>query len=256
MAEGRRLAPHRPRREAHCSAEALKWVGFGCLCLASFSTAVLQRGVLHLGELTGTALYDAIKPGGDKMGWASFAVLTSLLSTMAIPIYPKLLCEGWLHTRNQRKYLLRLLGLALLSEIPYDWAMTGKFVDFSVQNPVWGLALGLLMLCIFQQSEFWPGGRFLRVPVGLATLLWGMLLRIDLAPMTVALCAIYALCAKRRKLALGLATLVSMIQFPAPFGVFFVAWYDGRPAKTDGRIFYWLYPAQLLLFALLASLLA
>ena len=41
-----------------------------------------------------------------------------------------------------------------------------------------------------------------------------------------------------------------------PFGLLTVYWYSGRPGRAPRRLFYALYPAQLLVFALLGWLAA
>lgn len=65
---------------------------------------------------------------------------------IAFPIYAYLLVEGFFHTRNLKKYALRLLLLAIVSEIPFDYLVLGSFVTFRLQNIFWTLLLGLCMM--------------------------------------------------------------------------------------------------------------
>lgn len=249
------LRRKRPYREIKCSADVLKWLGFVCVCLGSFSTAVVQRGIIDLDAFSTQTLYDAMKPGGGLMAWASLAVAAMLLSALAIPLYAKLLYEGWLHTANQMRYLGKLLLLALISECPYDWAFSGQLMDMSRQNPVWALAVAVVMLSIFRQYGI-PGigGWLLKAAVLLAAVAWTVVLQSDMGMITVLLAAVFYFFAEKKSAQLLLGILICAIQFPAPFGMAFVHWYDGTRGKTPRLLFYILYPLQLLVFGLIASL--
>lgn len=247
-----RLRRIRPYREIRCSADVLKWLGFACVCLGTFSTAVVQRAIIQLDSHSTETLYAALEPGGNMMGWASLAVVTMLLSAVAIPVYAKLVYEGWLHTSNQKKYLTRLLVLALVSEVFYDWAMRGKLVDLSVQNPVWSLAIAVVMLSIFRQYD---RSVPVKVLVCVAALAWTVLLQSYMGALTVLLVAgFYFLSKKKKGWSTAYGAVLSLVQFPAPFGMFFVHWYDGRKGETPRKLFYILYPLQLLVFGLIAAL--
>lgn len=68
-------------------------------------------------------------------------------------LFAYLIVEGFVHTRSRMRYLLRLLLFALLSEIPFDLAFSGKAVDWSGQNVYWTLFLGVLMLALWEYLE-------------------------------------------------------------------------------------------------------
>jgi hypothetical protein len=65
-----------------------------------------------------------------------------------MPIFCFLIAEGYFHTRGVRRYLGRLLLLALASEMPYDRVVSGgrSWFDFAGQNVLFTLALGLLAI--------------------------------------------------------------------------------------------------------------
>jgi hypothetical protein len=68
---------------------------------------------------------------------------------IAMPLFCFLIAEGLFHTRNARKYLLRLLMLALVSEVPFDRLFLGEWLEFGHQNVGFTLLLGLLGILLF-----------------------------------------------------------------------------------------------------------
>ena len=61
-----------------------------------------------------------------------------IVGRVAFPLYCWFLVQGYLHTRDVRKYMIRLFGLAVLSQIPYSLAL-GK----SDLNVIFTLLLAL-----------------------------------------------------------------------------------------------------------------
>ena len=58
-------------------------------------------------------------------------VLCEVVSWFAAPIYAWLLVQGFQQTRNRVAYGVQLLLLALIAEVPYDLATSGKPFDFA-----------------------------------------------------------------------------------------------------------------------------
>ena len=75
---------------------------------------------------------------------------------LAFPIFAFLAVEGYFHTRSFKRYALRMLLFAVLSEVPFD-LMYGGTVFYPVhQNVIWTLLLGRadgVCLLLFPRAE-------------------------------------------------------------------------------------------------------
>ena len=56
-----------------------------------------------------------------------------IVGRLAMPIFSFCIAEGYVHTRNRKKYLLRMGIFALVSEVPFDLAFEGK-ISLDHQN--------------------------------------------------------------------------------------------------------------------------
>ncbi|MGR6762342.1 TraX family protein [Paenibacillus sp. T2-29] len=69
---------------------------------------------------------------------------------LAFPIYAYALYMGYTRTQNMRSYMLRLLGLALISQVPYMLAF-----DVHRPNVIWTLLASLLALSAASRMKYW-----------------------------------------------------------------------------------------------------
>ncbi|MEG2258882.1 MAG: TraX family protein, partial [Oscillospiraceae bacterium] len=65
---------------------------------------------------------------------------------IAFPIFAFQLVEGYFHTKSLKKYLLRMLAFAIISEIPFDLMTAGTVFYPFHQNVIFTLLIGLLMI--------------------------------------------------------------------------------------------------------------
>ena len=78
--------------------------------------------------------------------------LMRMIGRIAFPIYSFLLVEGFMHTHNRKKYGIRLLLFALISEIPWN-LLRGNSLFYKTQNAFFTLLLGYLGLCQIDKLE-------------------------------------------------------------------------------------------------------
>lgn len=70
---------------------------------------------------------------------------------VAFPIFAFMAVEGYFHTRSLKKYILRMLLFAVLSEIPFDLMYGGTWFYPVHQNVLWTFLLGLLGVWLMEQ---------------------------------------------------------------------------------------------------------
>ncbi|SFL10472.1 TraX protein [Lachnospiraceae bacterium KH1T2] len=84
----------------------------------------------------------------DHAGMCLFPQLRwmRLVGRLAFPIYCFLIVEGVHNTRDEKKYLGRMIAFAIISEIPFDLAISHRMFYPGYQNVFFTLALGLGMV--------------------------------------------------------------------------------------------------------------
>lgn len=93
--------------------------------------------------------YSMVGIAGDN--W----ILFGAIGRLAFPIFAFQVATGFIHTKNQKKYLLTLLGFAILSEIPYNLVRGGIIYPFS-QNVIFTFVLSILFIMAINKYCKYP----------------------------------------------------------------------------------------------------
>lgn len=230
--------PTQPARRFGLSAFALK-------CIAMASMTVDHIGAIFLLPLRGF--------------WAALPL--RYIGRLAFPIYCFLLVEGFARTRSRRRYLVRLLAFAVLSEPVYDRVLYGGWLVPGAQNILFTFALGLAAMAALQRAAAWSfaAGRPVRTALGAAfcaALAALFCLAAELAHVSygwqgmLTILAYYAFRRWRPAAALAGALVQfaenNFIQYGAAAAAVPIALYDGRKGRPVSKwLFYAYYPVHL-----------
>lgn len=109
--------------------------------ITSFALHIIAMIAMLLDHLWGTLI-----SGNDWM---------TCIGRIAFPIFSFMLVEGFFHTHNLKKYTLRLLLFAIISEIPFDLMLNGAtFYPFH-QNVMWTFLIAIaVMYCNEKVKEY------------------------------------------------------------------------------------------------------
>lgn len=244
----RRRLPH-----IDVTAATLKWYGCITMLFYAVSMSVIQNGMLHVSRFSNGELRQMWAANTDLMVLSSWAAVFQLLGGLAVPVFAFLLVEGFLHTKSFRRYLLRMLLFALVSEVPFDFAMGGKLLDWTQQNMLFTLVVGLIML--YGMKTF-SASRVAQVLIAIAAVFWCVLMKTQFGLCMILLAAVYYLL-RDRKSKLWVGGVISLMYVTGPVSVFLLKRYNGQLGDLPNKyLFYCLYPLSLLILGVITYVIA
>ena len=209
------------------SGTALKWI------------AVISMLIDHTAEVLmnhNAALTEPI--------WAQIYVLMRGIGRIAFPIYAFLLVEGFLHTRDVKKYLTRMFLFAVVSEIPFDLAVFHTPFYWGYQNVFFSLFLGLLALAgIRWGTGLWKQALALIMCVGAA-----QLINCDYGAFGVFFIVLLYMTRYEKKTQTVLGALSLVWELPGILAFIPIRLYNGTRGRCGNKYFFYaFYPAHLLI---------
>lgn len=242
--------------------EGLRKWGMLFLALGVFGRGILQARFLGTSDMNNAQLLESLSEVPEAMLVATFAIVLQFVETCAAPIFCLLLAEGYANTANPVPYIARVAGVAVVSEIPYNYAMGAKFIDMSSRNPVFGLVICLVLLYLYGFFREKKLTNFLmKVLITLAAVVWCRMLCINdgicCVLMTVAFWGFRKKPVIRNLMAGGAAMvccLFSLYYLAAPLAMLVVHFYNGEKGEGNRLVNYLFYPVILTVISIAGAI--
>lgn len=255
------MLPNNPSKSKGFSGNAIRTWGYLFLLMGIAGQSIIQNRILGLGSVTTADLLAAMEANPTLMPMATLALVFQAIQTCAAPIFAFLLVEGFIHTSNRKNYLIRVACVALASELPYNLAMSGKLIDLSSRNPVFGLVLGMITLMFYASyQDFTLSHRLIKLVITVAGMVWGKMLGIADGSCLVFLIATFwgfrNKPSVRNMAVMGatcLCSLASIYYLAAPMAVLTLYMYNDEPGPRNVKFNYTAYPVALLILGLIAK---
>lgn len=198
--------------------------------------------------------------GDNRLKYHELYSIIRSIGRISFPIFIFLLVEGLYHTRNIRKYLLRLALFSLISEIPFDLAFRRQLFDWQYQNVFFTLLIGLAAIALMQyKRNFFNNttlanqflNHLVNILIAAAAMLLAKVLKTDYNWAGV-LAILTAYWLRSSDLQMWFVCLVlfffsSDLELYALFCIPFIAHYNGKKGNLPKWMPYLFYPIHLLL---------
>lgn len=231
------------------SGSALKWIAISTMFIDHLAAGILLRW---------------LRTNWTDEGYRMYTLMRGI-GRIAFPIFCFLLTEGFFHTRDRKKYALRLGAFALISEVPFDLLFNGQVLENGYQNVFFTLFIGFVTMTAMDAvrrtaggGAVPPGGGAAVIPAAgqAVTAILGMaaaeILRTDYGALGVMSILVFYVFRKTRPAQI-IAGCLAFVWWEPPALLAFlpIALYNGKRGRNIKYFFYLFYPVHLLLLYLL-----
>lgn len=186
--------------------------------------------------------------------------ITTYLGRLSYPLFAFLITEGYVHTKDLKRYYKRLLIFAIISQLPFMLFRT-LVGEYLMLNILFTLLLGLISITIFDKVK----KKWISIPLCLLVIFLGKLLNVDYDWYGVTTVFVIYLFRQRKILQFigfslltfihyytkGLFYNVSthiLLSYSFTISSIFLIWlYNGKLGKKVKYFYYWFYPIHMLI---------
>ena len=81
------------------------------------------------------------------------ADIFNYIGRLAFPIFAFMIVEGFFHTSNRKKYMIRMLIFALISEIPFNLMVYRTIFAPAYQNVLWTFLISMMLMYLNEKLD-------------------------------------------------------------------------------------------------------
>ena len=246
------------------SSAVLKNIAVVTMLIDHIGAVIVMRLLIQRGIYT-AMVNQEVDAWMIQNGWLYGSYMAMrIIGRIAFPIYCFLLVEGFQKTHNVKKYLGRMFLFALLSEVPFDLALSGEVWYVEYQNVFFTLFIGLAVIAGLKLVEerlagSGNGKRILRICLSAGIIIAGcalaLILKTDYDFQGVLAITVLYLFRNRRKAQVWAGVIAFLLmggmEMIAAFSFLLIWFYNGTRGKQNKYFFYFFYPVHLLLLWLI-----
>lgn len=184
----------------------------------------------------------------------------NVIGRIAFPIFAFQITEGYIHTKDLKKYFKRLIIFAILSQIPFMLFLSTFTSPFTL-NIFFTLLLGLLSIYIYNKIP----NKFLAIVIGIIISILAEIINVDYGAWGVIIIMIFYIF-KDKKVIMSLLYILScfikylpyllkynfhyiylLLLLGTAFSIFFIIAYNGKQGKKIKYFLYIFYPLHMLI---------
>jgi len=184
---------------------------------------------------------------------------------LSFPLFAFLITEGYVHTKNLKKYVTRLMLFGIISQIPFMFFRT-LVGEWKMLNIMFTMLLGILAIFVYDKIN----KKYVSLLVVVLIVFLGYVLKVDYGAYGVlTVFIIYVFKNNKKIFSVAYGTLIfiyyyywfrnQVIEMPnilylicTLFSIIIISFYNGKQGRKIKYFFYWFYPIHMIIVYLIS----